>query len=487
MARIIEHESTGRMTNEIPQQEINPQVASTGGRILSDIGKGIEGASDQLLKAQLVSEEAKARNKTDVKLAKIKQEATMDPNLTPEKTAEYQTKMQMAVEEGSSAISIPGYRNQFKQKYETKAELESIKLNNLYFKKFRDEARANFKQQTAILGNDFINATTVSEKTAISGEYLAQMAEQTNAGWHTKEAAEKEIESTFKKWNESHLQYDVNTHPEWALEEMKKGDKGFYQGFDKTTISTYKKHAENNQKYLKAKFRNDIENEMIVKDTSGTLTAQDLEEGHLNGSVSRSFFEKMKNKIEGDYGPTANTDKQTYDDLTEKLVDPKTTPDQARVALIQASAEGKLSVADYEKLTRFHILPSEQGPQSVSDSMGGAKAEADLTSVKAAEDARSKELEDRNSWYKAGFNTLTGALGRDAHSVADAKMKLYDRIEKGNVKPQDIPHEAEAVIRENRVKKNPLIKNLPKEGAIVGDGWRYFPDGSAVKESKKNG
>ena len=193
MARIIEHESTGRMTNEIPQQEINPQVASTGGRILSDIGKGIEGASDQLLKAQLVSEEAKARNKTDVKLAKIKQEATMDPNLTPEKTAEYQTKMQMAVEEGSSAISIPGYRNQFKQKYETKAELESIKLNNLYFKKFRDEARANFKQQTAILGNDFINATTVSEKTAISGEYLAQMAEQTNAGWHTKEAAEKDV------------------------------------------------------------------------------------------------------------------------------------------------------------------------------------------------------------------------------------------------------------------------------------------------------
>ena len=82
---------------------------------------------------------------------------------------------------------------------------------------------------------------------------------------------------------------------------------------------------------------------------------------------------------------------------------------------------------------------------------------------------------------------MTGALGRDANAVADAKMKLYDRIQKGNVKPQDIPHEAEAVVRENRVKKNPWIKNLPKEGAVVGDGWRYFPDGSAVKESKKNG
>lgn len=454
---------------------------------MSDWGSTIKGESDKLMEARVVSEEAKARNETEVKLAQIKQEATMDPNLTPEKTAEYQTKMQTALSDGANKISLPFYRDRFKEKYSTKAQIEGIKLDNIYYRKFRDEARANFKQSKQIQEQNFINASSVGEKQTVVGEFLADMAEQTRAGWYTKEQAETETEKTLKKWNESHLQYDLNTRPSWAKAEIEKGDKGFYQGFPKEMLAKAMVMAKKNENFLVMKQRNDTENQFVSMDTAGVLTPEHLEEAHLAGNISRTFYEKMKGKIDGNYGPTANTDKQTYYDLTEKLVDPNIKTEDKRTALIQASGEGKLSVEDYKKLYNFHVVPSDQGPQSMSDAMGGAKAEADLAAVKAVEDEKSKELEDRNAWYKAAFGTLTGALGRDAHAVADAKMKLYDRIQKGNVKPQDIPHEAEAVVRENRVKKNPWIKNLPKEGAVVGDGWRYFPDGSAVKESKKNG
>ena len=206
------------------------------------------------------------------------------------------------------------------------------------------------------------------------------------------------------------------------------------------------------------------------------MKEEDLDEAYLNKTISRSFYDHMKKATDSPFGPTANTDPATFYDLTNTLVQPETTPERAREALLAAAADGKLSSEDSKKLYSMHLIPGEEGPQSLKDVLG-PKAQGDFETIKNLADAQKKQLDDKkNAWHSA-FKFMDHTLDNDQQAVTQARQKLYDRMAKSNSK--DPMAEAPVILFEDFAKQNPQVKTFPKEGKVLmlgGKKWRYFPD-----------
>lgn len=235
--------------------------------------------------------------------------------------------------------------------------------------------------------------------------------------------------------------------------------------------------------YMKKRNQDNLEADMSRREIDDDLTMPEVEAAFKNKLVSRSFYESKKKTLESSLADTAHTDNKVFNDLTSMLVDPGTKPDEARNAILEMSAAGKLSKSDLESLYKMHLIPSDGDRMNLQQALGDT-GKNDFEKVKALNDAQDKLMEDKKNWWHSAFQVIDNTLGKDDKTVAAAKQALYGKVDSGNLSGADVVGAAKQVLSEDFLKKHPEVKTYPKEGKVVG-GYRYFPDGTAQEEVKK--
>lgn len=489
MPKIPIIEPTGnRLTTDSPAVKLDPGVAATQGKMYQVLGAGTEEAAQTLQKATSLAERTKAENHLETKLADIESRAAQDPDYSQQTHKKYQDEISAAKSEAASNITIPAERNLFTMS--SRSDIAKIKVNSLFAQKTKDAAKGELETFMSLQKDKYIKTNIMGEKQTAILEKDHKIDESVKAGFISREDAAKLKIKTNEDWNQAHLSYDVNTNPEFALDELKKGEAGFYRGVAPDFRAKEMEKAQKRLDYLKKRRQSETADNLMVASITKTLTPQMVEEAKLNGSISDKTFNALSKKITTfNIGPTEKRNGPAYMELVNKLVNPATKPEDARTALLEAQAEGKISEEDFKKLYQMHLIPAGSGFESLKDAMGVGPTKMDFDQVVAKDTERKQAIVDRNDWFRSVGDFIQSFTGRNQAAAADITNKVYDKVQAENVKPEDMHGVASKILSQEILKAHPEIKSAPKTGLVWKDAHggkiRVFPDGTFTEENKK--
>lgn len=250
------------------------------------------------------------------------------------------------------------------------------------------------------------------------------------------------------------------------------------------SIEVRQRQAVTNENFIARVARQEKTFELMDLANDGLLTPSTLEEAFLTKQIANTTYNSMQKNMESPVGPTADTDKQTYYNLTHMLLDDKTDPEKALTALLDANTAGKLSTEDTKKLYEMHLIPSKAAEgdfQSLSETKGGS----DFEKMKAAFDAKVEAVANKRNWFRAAFKSINTYFSSSTSRVTDATQKLVDNVQTKQIKNEDLPAEADKIIGQENLKQHPDWATLPKTGKQgvdrFGNKVTVFPDGRVIK------
>jgi len=222
--------------------------------------------------------------------------------------------------------------------------------------------------------------------------------------------------------------------------------------------------------------------DLIQQANAGVLDPAELEEAFNNKEISNSTFNGLRDWTTSFVGPSAETDNATYHNLIQSLL-VETDMEKARMSILNANSEGKLSRKDAEKMYNMHFGSSSN--PSLAESMGKEKTGTDFDKMKADYDAEQESLKDKNNYLKAAYNIVAGFFGADKdEKITEAMRNVYTNALSGDGEAKDIPIEADKEVARQNLKKHPEWAKLPEKGLAgvdrFGNSVTVYPDGRVV-------
>lgn len=295
-------------TSEVSTQKINPEAVATGGKMFTAIGQGMEDVGEKLYKAHSFIEETKAKNEFALKLAEIKGRAENDPDYSENNYKKYKEELNRALADTASGISIPGARNVFTLTAQSQAKIADVELRSSFTSKLIKDAKNQFELEADRLQTNYVTSPNLKIKENALVELDTSLKRQIENGFMTEaQAALKRIE-TKDKWDEAHIAFDIETRADFALQELQKGEKGFYSGVNpiirQEGIEKAQKQIERNftiqekaqkrqeEAFKTAQFNNVVE--AGLKLVNGTLDQDDLKMMAVNGEIDAEIAGAME-------------------------------------------------------------------------------------------------------------------------------------------------------------------------------------------------
>ena len=226
IARITDYQAREEMTTQGTGVEIDPQTASTSGRILSDIGRGIEGASEKLLQVQKVAETTRAQNEHEKALLSVETDFAKEDlsSKTPEQLAElkskYSTRINEARSKSADHISMPGWKRDWNAEQQHNSNITQANIDSLFLKKYVDNAKGQLEDFINIQGKKYVETRNQPERVNSVLELTTKLEEAEKSGFLTHAAGEKLKIETLKKWDEAHVLHSINNNPYQALADL---------------------------------------------------------------------------------------------------------------------------------------------------------------------------------------------------------------------------------------------------------------------------
>lgn len=487
MAIIERAQYTGsKISTDSPNVPLDPKVASTQGRMFMQLGEGMSEVAGQLEKAHSLAEQTKAENQRDLELAKIEQQAALDPDTSIEKNKQYHEQMEAVIHQTAQGISIDSAKDSFLSNSQYKVGISKIKVDGAFRKRLVDNAKADANLYLDNTKNTYITSSNMAEKMAAITARDSKLDEMADAGYITKEHASKEKIRLQEVWDTAHVLYDVENNPEQSLEELKKGQKGFYKGAPEDIIAKGIHRAEvkvrqneKKAKYIQQQKQADVQHYLMDLQNNGLLRPQDLEESFLTKQISNTFYSSMKKVMDNPDVVTAQTDRQTYYDLTHDLVNGDMSEEQASVKILEAVSAGKLSQEDAKKIYQMNLIPLGQNRTSIEGAFSQSELKSQFDKIKNSVDKRNKELAEQKSWLRSGMSMISNFFSNSKDKSVEATRSLYDRVFSNNVSAKDIPLEASKIIKESARQEYPGINNLngiPNSSINLSSGFKNIDD-----------
>ncbi|MFA5499492.1 MAG: hypothetical protein WC404_00255 [Candidatus Omnitrophota bacterium] len=292
-------------------------MASVGGKMTQAIGEGVSSAAGMLEKALSLSEQTKAENILSSKIADIESRAAKDNDLSSANRLKYSEEVDMAINNSSSEISIPAEKDLFMSRAQNKAVMSRVKLDTLFNKKLIDRGKAELNTFLESKRQQYITSINMGEKEQAILERDAKLDAMADAGFLTYEEATNYKVKLNKEWNEQHVDYDVSNNPEWALQELQKGEQGFYRGISPDVrakgASDAKAKIRKNQILFQFQDNQDKdknEAQMLIDSIDGKLSKDQIKNSLITGGIRRPFAEKMFKQVLAD--PNPKTNNETY-------------------------------------------------------------------------------------------------------------------------------------------------------------------------------
>jgi len=471
MPQFPRYESQGQLTTQTPSVMAQP---STEAQQTEQGAKAGQAISESALKWNEYVTKAKknislANAKTDIATHESNAALEQDPN----KQSYYLDQLKQSQDRNTQGLS-PEARNEVALEY----KLSAIKLGGIFKKK---EIQVNNVATQVRIDN------VIKNPTGHSMQEIGQIIKD-NPGLNPKQiyAIQKKANADLGVNRISKDLYSSQS-PEDISAVKDAINAGHYEQGG-VTIDPFKKlqlfnRATKMETYLKNQRRDKIENDMARREIDNDLTLDEVRDAFKNDLVSRSFYESRKKTLDSTSSDTAATDPKTYNQLTSLLVDPNTDPTEARNAILQANADGKLSRQELTSLYQEHLIPSQSERINLQQALG-EQGKTEFDKIKAMNDSEEKRAKDKSNWWHSAFQMIDNTLGKDAEAVADARQKLYGKASLEKLKAEDMPKAAREVLSAAFLKSHPEVKNYPKEGKVIGQ-YRYFPDGTAEEEPAK--
>lgn len=459
---------------------------------MQTIGEGISTGAETIERAQSLAERTKAENQLESKLADIQNRASQDPDVTPEKHKKYQDELDQARNEAASGISLPYNRSLFNYSAEHRTKVAKITVDNAFTKRTIDSAKAELTNFMDNQKNKYISTDNPLLRQNAILERDHKIDEMVNSGFMARNDAEKAKLAANKQWNEDKMAFDVNRDPYTAAEELKKGEEGFYRGLDAKLREEYRVKAETRVNYLDKRKQEEGAHDLMVAAITGNLTPAMVEEKKLTNTITDRMYGALVRKVKSSaLGPTDKKNGPAYMAVVNTLLNPDTKPEDARVALLEAQAAGKISEADFKKIYQMHLIPTPRNGEraSLTDLFGQKQQAHDFDAVVEKDTERTEAVKEKNSFLKSAVDYLQSFTGNNHDKASEMTNKLYDKALTENNKPEEYHGIASQMLSKELLKAHPEIKSVPKTGVIWTDAHnnkiRVFPDGTFQEEAKK--
>ena len=464
-----------------------------------EVGKVTEEVGSYLEKAQGTIEHLKDTNLHETSTSKLESDASVDPDGSKENYKKYIDRANSELAESGKNISIPYARDQFMAEAKHRTEMAKLKIGSI----FRDKQLKDMDNQVKIaISNGEHKYSTATTSNGLEQPVLEMNVlfdNMVSSGLMSKNEADLNKIEMMKKWDAANVKYNAQNRPQWYLDEVEKGDKGFFKGMPKEQLSQGKEWARTElnkiEAHNKAKARINLastEHDLFMKAHNGALTNTELDNalanGQLNkpdGAIDMSFYKDMNKMINSPY-LTADHKSSGYKDVLramEKSDPKKVSLDEIKRKILQHEADGTLSVDDAKDLANITAIPIMAG-----DKVTGLKS---LNEIIAMEDAHKKAWADKVTMIKNAWNMFVGYAGAVVEDSAIGLMQKFTKaFNKGNITPEQAPQVANDLIKKQRVEDNPKIATLPKGGKKHTDAYgnvaTIYPDGELKEEEQSN-
>jgi len=472
MAKIPEYQRRDIFpTGDVPTQQVSPQVVSTSGRNIEVISQGIGEVSDMFQRARSLAEETKAHNVLDSNIAKHIESAQRDPDFSETNRKKYHEEITNSIKDSAMSISIPAEKNLFLDKAMSKSAMSKIDVDNIFFKKSMDSAKADFAIYEENQKELYINTDNpkMRERAILDIESLEQ--QKVAAGFITREQAAEDKIKRDKKWNEDFIDNKIQQDPYRALAELQKGEQGFYKGIpdtlrtdkiDKARTASIK--AEKEQAYYLEIATNKNEAALMDKYFSGQLKEQAVKDAQERGEISPKFAMSMIKSLESPKVIKGKKDAKVYMDLVDEIQSKNYNPSDLREKILNTVGKG-ITASQAEYLYSVHNIPMGEKKTSLADLVATQKT------VFAQDEQEKKNFQIRSENINTGIDMIKSVFKMagttiGANVIADVIENFYERIAKENVSSDKIPQIAKEELDKHAIKTNPN-RSKYKIGDIV--------------------
>ena len=485
MGRVIDYDSSEKLTKNVSTQDIDPKQVSQKGRDLQALGGAVEGAGDQLMKLQEQAETTKAQNEHEKDLMDIEARFEREDisQLTTEqieaKKTEYYTEIDNARTKASKNVTLPGPKGRWEAGEERNSNVTKAKLNTDLLKKYVSNAKAQNEIYMVQHGQNYIKTTNQKELVNENLHADTKIDEMVHTGFMTADDGEKAKVSRKEKWDQAHATHYAITNPEQFLQMV---ERGFYEGVD---ISTIDKATQTANRMIERKEKTAKASEKLIQKKSyetfalqvhdRTADLSKIEEAFTTKRITQVQFGKLRDSF-GASRLTHKSDRASYMSILEIMADDAQSSQDVNDKILAERHSGKLSVIDAQHLTHLNYLKDEEIGTVAQDF-------SNLDQVLAEESAREKAGSERKGIIRSLIDMVKGNP-RGQEIISDALSSSAKEV--GN--PKDLPSVVKQKLQQDFMQRHPEIAKYPKEGVTKPDRYgnliTFFPDGSYEVKSK---
>ena len=418
MAQVPRIRPTGNQLSVQPAADkVSVEAVSTPGRMLFQLGQGMEDIAGQLAKAQDTAERVKAQNSYEVEVSKIQAEAQNDQDTSAERFIQYQSRIKEAANNSSAKISIPGSRGLFISEAEKSNALASHKIADVFRAKQKDERLAEFAMHEDLLKNSYITATTREVKDAVTLKRDSYLINLVNGLHLSKEDAVKKRIAFEKEWNDAHIRYMSDSNPEYALEQLKASENGL---FSSATPEQRQKGIRQAEIAIKRNATSSKTQDRIVKTVNNDEVVKlahfrqiepwQVEERYVQGKIDESTYKSVMKSMtdrEDDNGniiASVDSEPQAYFEFLNFARDPKNSIDEINNKLLEMKGAGSLGIADSQNFAKMAVI------QSGNDWVSLSSKDPSLENRLTVEKQMAVEKEEHKGFMQSSLDTLWGSI-----------------------------------------------------------------------------
>lgn len=472
---------------------MDPQLASTEGRNISDLGKMSSKLGETLQELQNKTETLKAETFLTQKQRESYHTALSDPDIfnLESKIQETSTKN---IDEASSMIKSPQARNEFTSKAALDTERRNIPVYNLIYRRQSQDFKGSVLKANDEDIKDYQLLKDPNERQLLRDRISQRTEAAVKSGFINAQWGKHYIDTTLKTVDLQQVKSDMSVDAEGTYHELQKGKEGLYpeisqgarkQFIDQAQKQIAKQGIEKNMIFGIA--QNHAENTLVDKMGKGVLTQDDINNASLigvNGVKVRPEFAKAATEALMDPFPTqSNSDK--YNNLVAKVMDPDSDPVQTKIDV--------LSARGLTPQQKSHLISSAlredpiEGKASL-DNLIRSGSDNNKNQILEANMALKKEQADRKTFFR-GITDRFRDHAKDEKHLADLQQDYFSKVQQAKSN-EDRIQIANQIMNNDTLIRNPKVATADKNGSVfmdkVSGGKRiYYPDGHW--EPVKNG
>ncbi len=465
--------------------ELDPNVASGGGKQLSNLGEGLSAIGDTVQKLDNKRQTLKAQTAVAQQHIKIAQMAATDPNIDT-----LNERVDQMSEDAVSHAAEMIKSSEARQDFVAKANLDIERRNAAVYNTILRRKSQDFKNSLVEANDadiqDYQNSANPKERQLIRQNILDRTNEAINDGHVNADWGKVHATTLLKSADMNQVKSDMAINATATYEQLQKGKDGLYPYLNEGQRKKFADQAQkmvtkegSDNKLIYGIAQNHAESQLVDKMGDGSLTQMDLNNAStvgLNGIKARPEFVKAAREALDDPFPTESAPDK-YNKLVQDIQNPSVDPMTMKLNILNARG---LTPQEKSHLINAHLREDTQdGKQSINDLIQQGIKQNKQKLMQADKNLQT-EIASRQTFFSKITERFRDHAKDDSH-LAGLQKEYMSRLQ-DTKDDQERLQLAQEIMNKDTLKRNPGIATANAKGTVfidktTGAKRRYFPSG----------